>query len=837
MLSFLSVAATSDYDWISLVDSRTFGGRIAFQIKEENCDQQNECWDSETPTEDSLEFGTELCDFVEVPFTSCDDHDEDDEDKEDAEENCQFEQTDTEADCDGSDSVIFDGECCEEFQETFELPEQNPGFDTSTGHCEMFENADFETGVEYEARQYVDPEKTSDGSEFCTEEDSFSDCSSIETKSFKTCRDDSITSEPCSDSSGEFEKGAQEDLSDDQTQWESFEDFDEMEQSRSGEVKEGNPRSPVVDVVIEDHFDLFDRADCYGHVFAPRRQYVSCFDGGDVHESLYVQEAANHPAESFCACDEEDETKTNPLENDVCPDDGTAHECSRSDGDSERSPEDLSLEEELDGEPCVFYAENYEEDDLDWETYAFEGRASASSNDDNEEDEEEEEEDEEEEEMRGEDEVFSSGSEENMYAPCADDISVEGDAYEDSCDITAVGDEVQTDVTLCKVGECEENAYFDLCSEMELYWSLVDEDEEGEVYNPGVEDYYAYQIKSLQMSLNEVLGALLLNTFRYEQVICAKEDVSAATNETGDDQSDQTETGPQAAGVCVTAGDGITVISEQSEISASESDEHENAADPGSENDSWLKGSSADVVRPQDVIYSVLSKPTRTGESEENDCDPRRDFEEEQSDDDSYDTCDCDYCIPPEVQVPTQPLLPQTSDVTGKICVVIDLDETLVHSSFKPVDNPDFIIPVELDGSVYQVYVLKRPHVDEFLRRMGELFECVLFTASLAKYADPVSDLLDISGAFQSRLFRESCVFHKGNYVKDLSRLGRDLNKVIIIDNSPASYVFHPENAIAVESWFDDQSDTELLDLIPFFESLSQMDDIYDMLKQRKTSS
>lgn len=34
---------------------------------------------------------------------------------------------------------------------------------------------------------------------------------------------------------------------------------------------------------------------------------------------------------------------------------------------------------------------------------------------------------------------------------------------------------------------------------------------------------------------------------------------------------------------------------------------------------------------------------------------------------------------------------------------------------------------------VFQVYVLKRPHVDEFLKRMGELFECVLFTASLAK--------------------------------------------------------------------------------------------------------
>ncbi|XP_047456761.1 carboxy-terminal domain RNA polymerase II polypeptide A small phosphatase 1-like isoform X3 [Mugil cephalus] len=189
-------------------------------------------------------------------------------------------------------------------------------------------------------------------------------------------------------------------------------------------------------------------------------------------------------------------------------------------------------------------------------------------------------------------------------------------------------------------------------------------------------------------------------------------------------------------------------------------------------------------------------------------------------------------------KVPAEPLLPQMkSNDAGKICVVIDLDETLVHSSFKPVNNADFIIPVEIDGTVHQVYVLKRPHVDEFLKRMGEMFECVLFTASLSKYADPVSDLLDKWGAFQSRLFRESCVFHKGNYVKDLSRLGRDLNKVIIIDNSPASYVFHPDNAVPVASWFDDMSDTELLDLIPFFERLSKVDDVYGILQQQRTSS
>uniref|UniRef100_A0A3P8THC9 protein-serine/threonine phosphatase n=1 Tax=Amphiprion percula TaxID=161767 RepID=A0A3P8THC9_AMPPE len=139
----------------------------------------------------------------------------------------------------------------------------------------------------------------------------------------------------------------------------------------------------------------------------------------------------------------------------------------------------------------------------------------------------------------------------------------------------------------------------------------------------------------------------------------------------------------------------------------------------------------------------------------------------------------------------------------GKICVVIDLDETLVHSSFKPISNADFIVPVEIEGTTHQVYVLKRPYVDEFLQRMGELFECVLFTASLAKYADPVTDLLDHSGVFRARLFRESCVFHQGCYVKDLSRLGRDLHKTLILDNSPASYIFHPNNAVSLPVFCD----------------------------------
>ncbi|XP_011504524.1 PREDICTED: carboxy-terminal domain RNA polymerase II polypeptide A small phosphatase 1 isoform X2 [Ceratosolen solmsi marchali] len=185
---------------------------------------------------------------------------------------------------------------------------------------------------------------------------------------------------------------------------------------------------------------------------------------------------------------------------------------------------------------------------------------------------------------------------------------------------------------------------------------------------------------------------------------------------------------------------------------------------------------------------------------------------------------------PPGTGSPRFLLPPLRHQDIYKKCMVIDLDETLVHSSFKPINNADFVVPVEIDGTVHQVYVLKRPFVDEFLQRMGELYECVLFTASLPKYADPVADLLDRWGVFRARLFRESCVFHRGNYVKDLNKLGRDLQQIIIVDNSPASYIFHPDNAVPVASWFDDMTDSELLDLIPFFEKLSNVDNIYTML-------
>ncbi|OAX43284.1 NIF-domain-containing protein [Rhizopogon vinicolor AM-OR11-026] len=178
-----------------------------------------------------------------------------------------------------------------------------------------------------------------------------------------------------------------------------------------------------------------------------------------------------------------------------------------------------------------------------------------------------------------------------------------------------------------------------------------------------------------------------------------------------------------------------------------------------------------------------------------------------------------------------RPLLPPIAPQhVGRKCLVLDLDETLVHSSFKSIQHADYVVPVEIEYHWHNVYVIKRPGVDNFLKKMGEIYEVVVFTASLSKYADPVLDKLDIHQVVSHRLFRESCYNHKGNYVKDLSQLGRPIADTIILDNSPASYIFHPNNAVPVSSWFNDPHDTELTDLCPFLTDLAEVKDVRGVL-------
>lgn len=136
-------------------------------------------------------------------------------------------------------------------------------------------------------------------------------------------------------------------------------------------------------------------------------------------------------------------------------------------------------------------------------------------------------------------------------------------------------------------------------------------------------------------------------------------------------------------------------------------------------------------------------------------------------------------------------ILPRKTRQCKQKTLVLDLDETLVHSSLEAVQLFDFTFPVHFNGAEHIIHVRQRPGLHAFLERVSELFEVVVFTASQKVYAERLLNIIDPHRKYiKHRIFRESCVVVDGNYLKDLSVLGRDLRHTAIVDNSPQAFGF-----------------------------------------------
>ena len=190
---------------------------------------------------------------------------------------------------------------------------------------------------------------------------------------------------------------------------------------------------------------------------------------------------------------------------------------------------------------------------------------------------------------------------------------------------------------------------------------------------------------------------------------------------------------------------------------------------------------------------------------------------------------------PHYTQQPFPPYLPPKSFTSKhKKTLILDLDETLVHSALKPFinTNPNFILDIPFENQTQSIYVLIRPYVEEFLLKTSSLFELVVFTASIPEYANPLLNRLDPLRRISHRLFRQHCIYSNNFFIKDLSKINRPLNEMIIIDNNPISYVLNKDNGIPILSWYDDENDSELMKVLPFVEYLANVDDVRDAIRK-----
>lgn len=126
-----------------------------------------------------------------------------------------------------------------------------------------------------------------------------------------------------------------------------------------------------------------------------------------------------------------------------------------------------------------------------------------------------------------------------------------------------------------------------------------------------------------------------------------------------------------------------------------------------------------------------------------------------------------------------------------------------------------------------------RPGADSFIKLMNQFYEIVIFTAGTEEYADWALTFLENVHLISHRLYRQHALPFNGYYVKDLSRIGRDLSKTIIVDNIAENFQLQKHNGILIHTWISDPKDHCLFELAPFLISIvnSNISDVRDIVK------
>ena len=164
-----------------------------------------------------------------------------------------------------------------------------------------------------------------------------------------------------------------------------------------------------------------------------------------------------------------------------------------------------------------------------------------------------------------------------------------------------------------------------------------------------------------------------------------------------------------------------------------------------------------------------------------------------------------------------------------KYSLVLDLDETLIY------------VKRDISLKSKRKVMILRPFLHEFLKKMRNLYELILFSFGTSEYVDPIINIIEKKEKyFEYRLYRQHAKIDGNNFIKDLNYLGRDIKKIIIVDNMPQAFKLHKKNGICIKGFYGDVvSDRNTLKILSIILEKIRFDadeskDIRDSLKKEE---
>lgn len=178
---------------------------------------------------------------------------------------------------------------------------------------------------------------------------------------------------------------------------------------------------------------------------------------------------------------------------------------------------------------------------------------------------------------------------------------------------------------------------------------------------------------------------------------------------------------------------------------------------------------------------------------------------------------------------------PAKNTALDQILLVIDLDSTLIYASETEIHKT-------FDYKVFQFFVYLRPFFFQFLKSVSGCFSLALWSAGSDKYVQNIFEKVfpqeicfdfiwarsrcDFEG-YSEEFLSENDLYSKNLNV--LKRFGYDMERVLILDDSPSICLKNKKNSIHIQPFLGSDADKELFYLNKYLLKISKEKNVMEL--------